>query len=83
MSLKTNAFTTKRVQFLLLVFLGFNMCVVNFASGPVEAVSGGLAAVGILLLMVTESKIGMIVVGSLTAGSASFLIGHMVGRLLG
>ena len=83
MSMKTNALTTKRVQFLLGVFMGFNMCVFNFAAGPVEAVSGGLAALGILVLMITASKIGVIIVGSLTAGSGSFLIGHMLGRLLG
>ena len=83
MSLKTNAFTTKRVKFLILVLMSFTFCVFPFAAGPVKAVSGGLAAVGILVLMITESKIGMIVVGSLTAGSESFLIGHMIGKLLG
>ncbi len=83
MSLKTNVFTTKRSKLLLGVFTCFNMCVLRYASGPVEAVSAGLVAVGILVLMIMESKIGMIVVGSLIAGSGSFLFGHMLGRLLG
>ncbi|MCY3740784.1 MAG: hypothetical protein OXH00_07180 [Candidatus Poribacteria bacterium] len=83
MFLKTNALITKRSKLLLGVFIFFNMCVFRFASGPVEAVSGGLVAVGILVLMIMESKIGMIVVGSLIVGSGSFLFGHMLGRLLG
>ncbi len=85
MSMKTNALTTKLFKLLMGVgvLIFFVTCVLRFASGPVEAVSAGLVVVGILVLMIMESKIGMIVVGSLTAGSASFLIGHMVGRLLG
>ena len=83
MSLKKNVLISKRSVTLLGGFMGFNMCVLKFASGPVEAVSGSLIAVGILVLMLTKSKIGVIIVGSLIAGSGSFLIGHMLGRFLG